>query len=207
MGRDGTGSDGEGVRIAAAKGRREVEEVLGRWEAVAEGMDDEVVRQGIRQLREAWERRKENLYVEVRDLHGKVRAIERTNWRSEQGHREVRQSIRGRTRKERTEEEMTRYGALMAVVENWGREGYGQAMGWERVDIIRAMGTVSEKEREEALQLKGRTRRYRSDVRRARHRDPMLREFLAILRRGAPTMVEEIRAWMARQEPLRQPAD
>ncbi len=205
VGRDVTGSDGEAGTVAAAEGRRRVEEVLTRWEGVAEGMDDEEVRQGIRQMREAWEKRKGNLFVEVRDLRGEVRAIERTNWRSEQGHREIRLSIRGRTRKGRTEEEMTRHGALMAVVGNWGREGYAKAMGWEREDIVRAMGTVSEEEFEEARSLKGRTRRCRSDVARARHRDPMLREFVEILRRGSPTMLEEIRAWMARREPLRQP--
>ncbi|MHB1917012.1 MAG: hypothetical protein ACYCPN_07395 [Thermoplasmata archaeon] len=148
-----------------------------------------------------------SLYSTVRDLQGRVRAIERTNWRSEQGHREVRQSIRGRTRKGRTEEEMTRHGALMAVVGNWGRAGYATAMGWEREDIVRAMGTVSKEELLEARRLKGRTRRCRSDVARARHRDPMLREFLGILRKGSPTMTEEIQAWMARREPLRQPVD
>ena len=145
--------------------------------------------------------------MEVRDLRGRARAIETTNWRSEQGHREIRLSIRGRTRKERTEEEMTRHGALMAVVRNWGREGYARAMGWEEVDIVRAMGTVSSEELEEARKLKGRTRRCRSDVRRARQRDPMLRELLEILRREGPTMAEEIRGWMSRRESLRQPAD
>jgi len=207
VGRDVTGSDGEAVSVAAAEGSRRVEEVLARWEGVAEGIDEEEIRQGIRELREAWERRKGNLFVEVRDLHGRVREIERTNWRSEQGHREVRLSIRGRTRKGRTEEEMTRHGALMAVVGNWGRAGYATAMGWEREEIVRAMGTVSKEEIEQARKLKGRTRRCRSDVARARHRDPMLREFLGILRKGGPTMVEDIRGWMARREPLRQPVD
>ncbi len=207
VGRDVTGSDGEVVARAAAEGRCQVEEVLARWEGVAEGIDEEVIRQGVRQMREAWERRKEHLFVEVRDLHGRVRAIELTNWRSEQGHREVRLSIRGRTRKARTEEEMTRHGALMAVVRNWGREGYARAMGWERLDIVRAMGTVSSEELEEARKLKGRTRRCRSDVRRARHRDPMLRELLNLLRRESPTMVTEIQGWMGRREPLRQPAN
>ena len=93
----------------------------------------------------------------------------------------------------------------MAVVGNWGREGYAKAMGWDREDIVRAMETVSEEELEEARCLKGRTRRYRSDVARARHRDPMLREFVEILRRGSPTRQEEIRAWLARREPRRQP--
>ncbi|EQD39270.1 hypothetical protein B1B_15445, partial [mine drainage metagenome] len=205
VGRDVTGSDGEAVSVAAAEGGRQVEAVLARWERVAEGIDDEEVRQGIRQMREAWEKRKGNLFVEVRDLRGRLRAIERTNWRSEQGHREIRLSIRGRTRKSRTEEEMTRHGGLMAVVRNWGRAGYAKAMGWEREEIVRAMGTVSKEELKAARELKGRTSRCRSGVRKARHRDPMLREFLDILRRGSPTMLEEIRAWMARQEPLRQP--
>jgi len=102
---------------------------------------------------------------------------------------------------------MTRYGALMAVVGNWGRAGYAKAMGWEREEIVRAMGTVTKEEIVEACRLKGRTRRCRSDVTRARHRDPMLREFLGILRAGKPTMGEEIRAWMARHEPVRQPLD
>ncbi|EQD68885.1 hypothetical protein B2A_00255, partial [mine drainage metagenome] len=141
VGRDVTGSDGGVSSVAAEKERGQVEEVLARWEAVAEATDDEVVRQGIRQMREAWERRKRNLYVEVRDLHGKVRAIELTNWRSEQGHREVRLSIRGRTRKARTEQEMTRHGALMAVVfnwvgkgmpERWGGRGWTSSGRWER---------------------------------------------------------------------------
>ncbi|EQD66238.1 hypothetical protein B1B_06209, partial [mine drainage metagenome] len=146
VGRDVTGSDGEAVAVAAAEGGRRVEAVLARWEGVAEGIDDEEVRQGVRQMREAWEKRKGNLFVEVRDRYGKVRTIERTNWRSEQGHREVRLAIRGRTRKGRTEEEMTRYGALMAVVGNWGRAGYAKAMGWEREEIVRAMGTVTKEE-------------------------------------------------------------
>ncbi|MHB8351715.1 MAG: hypothetical protein ACYDFT_03350 [Thermoplasmata archaeon] len=207
VGRDVTGSDGEASVAAAAEGGRRVEGVLARWEGVAEGLDDEEVRQGIRQMREAWEKRKGNLFVEVRDRYGKPRAIERTNWRSEQGHREVRLAIRGRTRKGRTEEEMTRHGALMAVVGNWGRAGYAKAMGWEKEDLVRAMGTVTREEMAAARQLKGRTFRCRSDVRRARHRDPMLREFLGILRAGRPTLVEEIRAWMARYEPARQPLD
>ncbi len=207
VGRGGTGSDGKAVSIAAAEGRRRVEEVLGRWEGVVEGMDDEEVRPGIREIRKAWEHRKGNLYGEVRDRSGKVRAIELTNGRSEQGHREIRLSIRGRTRKARTEEEMTRHGALMAVARNRGREGYARAMGWEGAEIVREMGTVTKGELEEARKLRGKTRRCRSDVTRARHRDPMLREFRGILRRGSPTMVEEIREWMARREPVRQPAD
>ncbi|MHB8352336.1 MAG: hypothetical protein ACYDFT_06605, partial [Thermoplasmata archaeon] len=74
-------------------------------------------------------------------------------------------------------------------------------------DIVRALGTVSKEELKAARELKGRTSRCRSDVRKARHRDPMLREFLGILREGSLTMMEEIRAWMARREPLRQPVD
>ncbi len=205
VGRDVTGSDEAAIRVRAEEGRRRVEEVLARWEAVAEGLDDEEVRQGVRELRKAWTKRQGNLFVEVRDLRGRLREIERTNWRSEQGHREIRLSIRGRTRKGRTEEEMTRYGALMAVVENWGRAGYAGAMGWEREDIVRAMGTVSKEELTVARELKGRTSRCRSDVRGARHRDPMLREFVEILRKGGPAMAEEIRGWMARREPLQQP--
>ncbi len=207
VGRDVTGSDEALIPVRAEEGRRRVGEVLSRWEAVAENLNDEAIRQGIRELREAWTKRKGNLFVEVRDRRGEIRTIERTNWRSEQGHREVRLSIRGRTRKARTEEEMTRHGALMAVVENWGREGYAKAMGWEREDIVRSMGTVTREEIEAARQLKGRTRRCRSDVRKARHRDPMLREFLEILRRESPTMVAEIQGWMGRRELLRQPAD
>ncbi|EQD68263.1 MULE transposase, conserved domain protein, partial [mine drainage metagenome] len=95
VGRDVTGSDGEAASVAAAEGGRRVEAVLARWEGVAEGIDDEEVRQGVRQMREAWEKRKGNLFVEVRDLRGRLRTIERTNWRSEQGHREVRLAIRG----------------------------------------------------------------------------------------------------------------
>ena len=94
---------------------------------------------------------------------------------------------------------------VITSVGNWSREGYAKAMGWEREDIVSAMGTVSKEELSEARRLKGRTRRCRSDVTRARHRGPMLREFLEILRRGSPTMREEIRAGMARREPLRQP--
>jgi len=109
VGRDVTGSDGDAASVAAEEGRHQVEGILARWEGVAEGLDDEEVRQGVRQMREAWEKRKGNLFVEVRDLRGEVRTIERTNWRSEQGHREVRLSIRGRTRKGRTEEEMERH--------------------------------------------------------------------------------------------------
>ena len=65
---------------------------------------------------------------------------------------------------------------------------------------------MSKEELAEVRRLKGRTRPCRSGVARARHRDPMLREFLGIPRMGSSTMLEEIRDWMARREPLPQPA-
>ncbi len=207
VGRDVTGSDGVEGRLSAEEGRKKVEELLARIEAVVEKLDDEGLRQGVRQMREAWEKRKEHLFVEVRDREGNLRRIELTNWRSEQGHREIRLGIRGRTRQGRTEEEMTRHGALMAVVLNWRREGYPRATGWERLDIVQALGTVSEEELEEARKRKGRTSRRRSDVRVAAHREPMLREFLSLLKSGGPGLPGAIRGWMARREPLRQPAD
>ena len=205
VGRDVTGSDESKGQRSAEEGPREVEAVLTRMEEAMAELDDEGLRQGARQMREAWEKRKGQLFVEVRDLAGTVRRIERTNWRSEQGHREIRRSIRGRTRQGRTEEEMTRHGALMAVVRNWGRAGYAKAMGWEREDIVRAMGTVSGKELGEARERKGRTSHRRSNVRVERYRDPMLRELLTIVKRGGPGLREALQGWMSRCEPLRQP--
>lgn len=206
VGRDPTGSDSESVMVASEKGRRKVEAFLERIEGVAEAIEDDGLRQGVRLMRERWEKRKAHLYVEVRDTKGRVREIERTNWRSEQGHRWVRQATRGRERKGRTEEEMTRYGALIAVVSNWERPGYARAMGWEGLDIVRTMGTVSEGELAEARKLKGETRHHRSDVTRDRHREPMLRELMDILRRGGSGTVAALQGWMARRAPASQPA-
>lgn len=89
-----------------------------------ERIDNEEARHGICPMREAWARRKGNLHVEVRDLPGEVRVIERTNFRSERGGREGRLAIRGRT-----EEEIARYVTRMAAVGNWGRAGNAQALG------------------------------------------------------------------------------
>lgn len=100
---------------------------------------------------------------------------------------------------------MTRHGALKAVVLNWRREGYARAMGWERRDFVQAMETVSKEELAEARERAGKTSRRRSDVRKEGHREPMLREFLDILKGGGPGLVEAIRGWMVRREPLRQP--
>ena len=93
----------------------------------------------------------------------------------------------------------------MVAVENWSREGPANAMEWERVDNVRGMGPVSEEDLSEACGLHGRPRRGRSDEARTRHRDPKLREFADIPRRGSPAMREEIRARMARRERFRPP--
>lgn len=58
---------------------------------------------------------------------------------------------------------------------------------------MRARGTVSEEDLDAARRLKGRARRYRSGVERARHRDPMGREFPGIPRTDGPARMEEIR--------------
>ncbi len=201
VGRDVTGSDGKARTKQVEAGKGQVEYVLRRWEALVSASDDEGFRDGVRKVRESWEKRKAHLYVEVRDRQGVLRTVERTNWRSEQGHRAVRFLIRGRTRKSRTEEEMTRHGALIAVALNWGREGYAEATGLAGADIVRELSTVSKAEMSEARARKGRTQRCRSDVTKDRHREPMLRELVKILKAGRPEMLAEVRAWMARRGP------
>lgn len=206
VGRDVTGSDGVVKPASAVEAHSGVESVVKRWEDLAASMDDDDLLQGVRALRESWEERKSHLFVEVRDRRGQLRTVERTNWRNEQGHREIRLLIRGRTRKARTEEEMTRHGGLMAVALNWGREAYPQAVDLERADIVREMATVTREELAEAKMRKGKTRRCRSDVTRDRHREPLLREFVKILKAGGPDTVARIEAWIKRKEAARPPS-
>ena len=54
------------------KGKLTMEAALVRAKVCVGGkpIEDEEVRQGVRQMREAWEKRKGNLFVVVRDLRG-----------------------------------------------------------------------------------------------------------------------------------------
>ena len=196
VGRDPTGREGRGVTLAE-EGRRKTEEVVARIESEIGTYDDEEVRRWGLEIPKAWEKRREHLFVEMRDRWGTPVAIERTNWVCEQGHR----WIRHRTGNGRTAMEMTVCGGLVAVVSNWINEDYVVGTGWEGRDLVREMGTVTEEEKAEGRKLKGRVRPP-VEIPRDEDRKAMLDEGFRLIMEWGPGSEEKAQEWMKRVKPL-----
>lgn len=95
----------------------------------------------------------DELFVEVKDIHGEEIRIIRNNGIEELNHRWSRMHIRRRTGRNRTTLEMEKYGALLAVFSNIENEEYFKMVLDDVKDFVREMQEVTESEVLDARKL------------------------------------------------------
>ena len=113
---------------------RDAREAGGDFPRVAQRID--------RNVRNHWD----ELAVDVIDAAGKRVKIVRTNELEERSHRWSRMKIRRQTGRSRTTNEMSLYGALLAVFSNMENETYRQNVLHDVVDFVREMQSVTNRE-------------------------------------------------------------
>ena len=91
--------------------------------------------------------------MEVVNNEGKILGVVRHNALEELNHRWSRMHIRRRTGRSKTTKEMTKYGALLAVLSNLENEDYVKTVLSDVDDFVRELQNVTDEELQEAKQL------------------------------------------------------
>ena len=130
----------------------EFEEMLKKIRNVGRKLGDEFVDISKRILKNCYDHLDE-LFVEVKDIHGEEIRIIRNNGIEELNHRWSRMHIRRRTGRNRTTLEMEKYGALLAVFSNIENEGYIKSVLDDVKDFVREMQEITESEVLDARKL------------------------------------------------------
>ncbi|WP_305064896.1 transposase [Methanococcoides sp.] len=122
----------------------------------------------------------DELFVKVMNNEGEILDVVRHNALEELNHRWSRMHIRRRTGRSKTTKEMTKYGALLAVLSNLENEEYVKTVLGDVDDFVRELQNVTDEELQEARRL---IRKFpqcpliKSDVK----RPEILWEFVAIV--------------------------
>jgi hypothetical protein len=95
----------------------------------------------------------DELFVEVVNNEGEILDVVRHNALEELNHRWSRMHIRRRTGRSKTTKEMTKYGALLAVLSNLENEDYVKTVLGDVDDFVRELQNVTDEELQEARQL------------------------------------------------------
>ena len=95
----------------------------------------------------------DELFVEVVNNEGEILDVVRHNALEELNHRWSRMHIRRRTGRSKTTKEMTKYGALLAVLSNLENEDYVKTVLGDVNDFVRELQNVTDEEIQEARQL------------------------------------------------------
>jgi hypothetical protein len=139
----------------------------------------------------------DELFVKVVDNEGEILDVVRHNALEELNHRWSRMHIRRRTGRSKTTKEMTKYGALLAVLSNLENEDYVNAVLGDVGDFVRELQNVTDEELLEARQL---IRKFpqcplvKSDVK----RPEILREFVALVEDEFDDVSEEnVSVWLS----------
>ncbi|MBU4502322.1 MAG: transposase [Nanoarchaeota archaeon] len=93
------------------------------------------------------------LFVEVKDKSGSIVEIMRDNNIEERSHRWSRMHIRRRTGRNRTTNEMTKYGALLSIFSNMENEIYVKKIFSDVKDFVREIQNITQKEISDARKL------------------------------------------------------
>ena len=118
--------------------------------------------------------------MEVVNNEGEILDVVRHNALEELNHRWSRMHIRRRTGRSKTTKEMTKYGALLAVLSNLENEDYVETVLCDVDDFVRELQNVTHEELQEARQL---IRKFpqlplvKSDVK----RPEILRDFITLV--------------------------
>jgi len=139
----------------------------------------------------------DELFVEVVNNEGEILDVVRHNALEELNHRWSRMHIRRRTGRSKTTKEMTKYGALLAVLSNLENEDYVKTVLGDVDDFVRDLQTVTDDELQEARQL---IRKFpqlplvKSDVR----RPEILRNFVALVEDAYRDVADaDISVWLS----------
>ena len=120
------------------------------------------------------------LFVEVVNNEGEILDVVRHNALEELNHRWSRMHIRRRTGRSKTTKEITKYGALLAVLSNLENEDYVKTVLGEVDDFVRELQNVTDEELKEAKQLIRKFPQHplvKSDVKRSE----ILRDFVSLV--------------------------
>lgn len=139
----------------------------------------------------------DELFVEVKDIHGDEIRIIRNNGIEELNHRWSRMHIRRRTGRNRTTLEMEKYGALLAVFSNIENEGYIKSVLDDVKDFVREMQEITESEVHDARKLI-RTFPQSPLIRSDSDRPGILREFIRLVDDEYEDVLErDINGWIS----------
>ena len=122
----------------------------------------------------------DELFVKVVDNAGEILDVVRHNALEELNHRWSRMHIRRRTGRSKTTKEMTKYGALLAVLSNLENEDYVNTVLGEVDDFVRELQSVTDEELSKARVMIRKFPQHplvKSDVKRPK----ILREFVALV--------------------------
>jgi len=95
----------------------------------------------------------DELFVKVVNNEGEILDIVRHNALEELNHRWSRMHIRRRTGRSKTTKEMTKYGALLAVLSNLENEDYVKTVFGDVEDFVMDLQNVTDEELQEARRL------------------------------------------------------
>lgn len=139
----------------------------------------------------------DELFVKVVNNEGEILDVVRNNALEELNHRWSRMHIRRRTGRSKTTKEMTKYGALLAVLSNLENGDYVKTVMDDVDDFVRELQNVTDEELQEARQLIRKFPQYplvKSDVK----RPEILRDFVALVEDEFNDVIDvDISVWLS----------
>lgn len=150
--RDLSGKEQNTIPTSAEDMKTRLKQVLKKIENESCGLDDEFQKVS-EKIRKICQDHMEELFVKVKDKDGKEMKIVRHNGVEELNHRWSRMHIRRRTGRSRTAKEMTKYGALLAVLSNLENEIYVKEVLTDVNDFVYEMQSVTNEEVQDVRKL------------------------------------------------------
>lgn len=193
--RDLSGKEQNTIPTSAEDLKMKLEQVLKKIENESCGLDDEFQKVSGK-IHKICQDHMEELFVKVKDKDGKEMEIVRHNGVEELNHRWSRMHIRRRTGRSRTAKEMTKYGALLAVLSNLENETYVKEVLADVEDFVYEMQSVTNKEIQEARKLIRKHPR-RPLVYSDKKRPDLLRKFVEILEDSDGGSEKNIEEWLS----------
>lgn len=193
--RDLSGKEQNTIPTSAEDLRTKLKQVLKKIENESSGLDDEFQKVS-EKIHKICQDHMEELFVQVKDKDGKEMKIVRHNGVEELNHRWSRMHIRRRTGRSRTAKEMTKYGALLAVISNLENETYVKEVLTDVEDFVVEMQSITNEEIQEARKLIRKHPR-RPLVYSDKKRPELLQRFIEILENSDENSEKSIEGWLS----------
>lgn len=193
--RDLSGKEQNTIPTSAEDMKTKLKQVLKKIENESCGLDDEF-QKASEKIRKICQDHMEELFVKVDDQDGNEMKIVRHNGVEELNHRWSRMHIRRRTGRSRTAKEMTKYGALLAVLSNLENETYVKEVLTDVKDFVYEMQSVTNEEIQDARKLI-RKHPHRPLVYSDKKRPELLKKFVEILEDSDGGSEKSIEEWLS----------